>query len=544
MTSPSFLSRLLPTSTLIVEECLRPVATLYQGQDYSGANAIEIKTARGEGSVEITIPETNSYNSAVVPVGEIFDRLKFYPESAIQNAARSFLVPIHRETMLHFLELAPFCLCELATRDTLLGRARGSFENILILYRLSEIFLAAIELLREDAEGQGGQFQVPGILLLRQRYLYLAQLSPLSQPPDYDLNKFVSGYSIRIRRARQAYADILLNEEDRALLAFAEVENGHRWNLDGEVTLLICSFTRRQKTTNEHRSEIIPLELSPIPWPFAREIMADHILTDVLLRRWFLAHDNLRGLSFCLPALYHGLRFIERLAAKLVVNIYALAGIGLLLFLAGFAFPQTTLFPLAGILLGLLLPLVLLCALFFSKKPLSARQALYPLALRVPAMGLVGVLAIAGLMDPLVRFTLNGFDRFLPALFIFGTCMAAALAYIFFEVQTRTLVLGQAIRRAVYLGVCGLVSTLWLAAITGWLVDTIAISHCSPDDMAAGVQCVLVAPYGEVLQFTRHISLFGERISLDYLLLVGALALLVGVFTQIFWEDKAIAEPL
>ncbi len=540
---------------LLVEESLQPSEGIYLGEDYSGANKIVLRAVvepdkdgkNHEKRVLMEIPATGSYPSAWISMGRINDRNDYFRDEEIQNAAKALHDCAERATILHVLRLASFWLSDQAEEEKLLGWERGSFRNLLILYRLAEICLAAIDRLEKELDPVEVQFQAPAALLVRQRYLYLAQLPCLAEEAGEKLSEFVSGYRGLIRRARQAYARLLIEQEDQLSLAFAETRNlPDSWSLDCEATLLIYVFKREEEKPAHVR-------ITGQIWPFAQEVLADHFLTDTLLRKWFLAHDNVAGAAECVKAFYQEQKGWQRRAACILENTYWWGGTGLLLFFAGMA--ATSLPPnlsalaqpillVLGVLTGVAVPLASLVTIFRSKRPLSSRQSLYPLALRVPAMGLVGVVAIAGLVDAFVRFTLNGLERFWYAIFIIAACWIAAFAYIFFEVQTRTPAPSQAGRRALRLWSCGLISTTWLAILTGWLVDPVGLTRCAAEEQAVRGACELLPPYGQVLAMMRSVLFLGARISVDYILLVGAIALLVGVFTQIFWEDRAIAEPL
>lgn len=544
-------SRKTKSEGMAINETLQPIESVYLGGDYSSSHPVEIYK-RGDTAL-IKIPDTTSFGASLIDMGAISDLAKQYKPESIQKAVQGFINPEHRATHLHLLHLSPFWIGALSRLEKILGHERGKFRNILILYRLVEICLEAIQALENDGEEKTSQLQTSASLLLRQRYIYLAQLNPLAIQEREKLPSFVPGYEFQIRKAREAYASLLL-DEDRVLLAFSEVENGGKpWDLDGEVQLLLYGFSRIEGMTQQ---EAIQLISSSNLWSFAKSDLPDMILTDTLLRRWFLAHDDLASASAAVRGLLDSDKKILKLAAGGLNRVYLLSGIGLAFFFAGAYLPEGwQIIPelalgwlkqaliYIGAFIGLILPfLSVITIVFLSQKPFSGRQVLYPLALRVPAMGLVGVLAIAGLADSLVRYTLNAFQWIWPALFVVICSIVAAFAYILFEVQTRIPVRQKAWRRASALWLRGVISTTWLAIVTGWLVDPIGITACTPE-METKIKCI-TNHFGSVISIERSANFLGGRISLDYIFLVGALALLVGVFTQIFWEDKAIAEPL
>lgn len=535
---------------LRIEEGLKPIKGIYQGDDYSSTAQIGLYPEKWTDNKQIIIPQTDSFSFGHYEfnVGPISEVAELFTQDVFRNVLEHFLAPEHRGTILHVLRLSPYWISALAEQEVLLEIKRGKFRNILVLYRLVELCLAAIQALDSSKEERVSRLRNPAGLLLRQRFIYLAQLR-LLEDPDRPLSKYVPGYDFLLREAREAFADLLLDEE-RVLLTFAEVENGGKtWDLDSEVRLLLFEFSRLESNRKNY------LKFGDALWSFAQRDLPGLILTDTLLRRWFLAHDDLDEASAGVHALMKTDLSIPKWAAWVLRHANYLSLVGLVLFFASaFILRNLSLRPerlhewlvaigiYGGAFIGLIPPfLSVLAIMCSSKRQLVSRQVLYPLALRVPAMGLVGVLAIAGLMDSLVQYTLNAFDRLEPALFIVLGSIAAAFAYILFEVQTRIPVRQKAWLRAFALWFRGIVSTLWLAIITGWLVDPIGIAACDPQH--AATSCVTTS-YGSVIELHRFVDFLGGRLSFDYVVLMGAIALLVGVFTQIFWEDKAIAGPL
>lgn len=562
-------------------EHLTPKEDIYLGKDYSippdSMVALEPETSEGL-SFLLKFPRTHIFADEQVEVGPLFARelefqsfdfeVKTYDEETCayddsrkkktnkyhQVAEQITKRPQHA-TIIHALTLSPYWIGALSRQDRLLEQKKFSFLNLLILYRLIEVCLLAIAILEESSDKPDPRFQTTLILLMRQRFLYLAQLSVTHDRPD-KFDEYLPGYRSRIRAARREYAQVLLEQEDEAAQAFAQVESDDPlWDMDQEALLLLYQV-RRQEGVLTFRTDI---------WDIAQRNMEDSLLTDTLLRKWFLAHDSLNQTAHCVKAIYLNAHVAKKrwrecwhkFIAGRLASIYNLLALGLAFFFIWFflSLPFFSQFRYIDVLryvilfassvIGLVIPLVAtISSVVFSKQTFISRQALYPLALRIPAMGLVGTLALAGLADAFVTYALNAFQYPGPASVIAVGSLAGSFLYIYFEVQTRVERKRQAIRRASCLWVKGLVATTWLAILTGWLADPVGLTECKEALNVAGKICDLDPTYGMVIKLHRAVVLFGARLSFDYILMVTVLALLFGVFTQIFWEDKTIAEPL
>lgn len=511
------------------------------------------------------------YDQASLKVGEIYGD-RWDRDYGSGRVAQCLIVGYPLPTVLHILELSPFWISYLAANQNgvfdqvrlnppCYGICEPDFHYFLALYRLVEICLAAIDQFPDAGSKKlaGVRFLPDGlrgarVLLLRQRFLYLSLLVWFVEQEEKakadfgetSVRHYLPGLNSLVRLARREYAGVLLDEEEQVALAFSRVDcGGQPWDLDQEAALLLYAVQLDQDGE---------AQLSDRLCAFARNTMQDSLLTDMILRRWFLAHDDLAGVARAIRQLVQGPQDGGGLAAWLagqVDRIYAWLGIGLvLLLLAGMAttvFPgHSALFdwlaPLPGLMVGLVFPVLISVTVVARSKTIS-RQALYPLALRIPAMGLVGVLAMSGLADPLVKF---GFNALAPqvwggGLFLTFVSLAAAFLYTFFEAHVRSGRPGKALKRAGQLWGVGWISTLWLAVVNAALADVIGLTACDPGAYTLTPE-LCVSP--GVLVFHSGFFLWGMRFSLDYILVMSAMALLVGVFTQIFWEDKAIAEPL
>lgn len=488
------------------------------------------------------------------------------------RVARSLIEENILPTVLHILELSPFWISYLADnerglfgqkRTNLLhdGTSEPDFSYFLSLYRLVKTCLSAI-----DQFPDVGYKNQPGVrflpdslrsaraLLQRQHFLYLGILSWFAareqtaeeDKKEISVQRYLPGLNSLVRLARREYASLLLDEEEQAALAFSRVDcGGQVWDLDQEADLLLYAIEL------DHGG--VP-RMSNRLWSFASETMQDRLLTDMILRRWFLAHDDLAGAARVIQQLVRqqpGKVSLASWLAGQVGRIYAWLGAGLvLLLLAGWAtaaFPPRSvlvvwLAPVPGLVVGLIFPM-LITGVVIARSNAISRQALYPLALRIPAMGLVGVLAMSGLADPLAKFCFNAFAPKVwgVGLFLVLVSLAAAFLYTFFEAHVRTGRRWKALLRAGRLWLVGWVSTLWLAMVSAAIADAIGLTACEPGAYSPTPGFCTSAG---VLTFHSGFFLWGLRFSYDYILVISAMALLVGVFTQIFWEDKAIAEPL
>lgn len=549
-----------PFADLKISESIKPHEGTISEEFIKSANAQGYIELCNGGSVTLVIPKTPKFNELRLDMGPLHTKLNDFGYDGIEKAVLTFIKSDQLFNILNFLHASPFWLSSLAEQANIhednKETSKGLFINFLLLYRIAEILTSTIE--RFNQKFQQTDLDIAHILLARLRYLYLAQLSTDNSHPN--INEYVN-YKIEIRRCREVYARMLIEEEDLVLLAFSEVKTELPWTIEGEAQMLIHKFARvqsRSKSTKEPTQGPSRLEVLPEIWSFAREELKDNLLTDKLLCKWFLAHDNLKGVIVYINTLFKNDNYFTRVAARLSTNTYLFGFIGIILFL--FSIPVshgilgipekaslivTYTLAISGIVCGLLLPILSMFILFSNKKLQIKRQIFYPLVFRIPAMSLVGVLAIAGLMDSLVKFTLNGFDRPVAAVAIILFCLSASFAYTYFEVQSRTLSTGKSRKWAFSLWFSGLVSSLWLAILSGWLIDPIGLTACQPGDVTFGAMCTAqLDALTSVITLKRYVTILGGRISLDYILLVSALALMVGVFTQIFWEDKAIAEPL
>jgi len=436
------------------------------------------------------------------------------------------------------------------------------WEMLLILYRFTEALLETIQEWHYPAPQLNESF----LLLLRQRFRYLVGLQ---KSDSRNWKKRLPDHESAVRRARQEYGEALLTKPDMAELAFGRAAMDAGWSLDEEVQMLI--FDRNHL------------------WPFAFQEQVDRLFTDRLVREWMLARDDISSATRVVQALLSrsAVQFDALTADSsgkssiqtrqhslghsffywLLGNVRRLTILGALFAMFGLAsgsilnlsevasIPVELLVAVIWLMyvLALLSGLCLACVLaamlgaVFRRKPTRlSRQSLYLLVVRIPAMGLVGVLAAAGLADAYINFAFNGFSGsvWLVSIVILLASLSAAYLYILLEVKTKVDDPKQARKRSCSLWWYGWAASFWLALFSAWSADAIGLTHCEPPCRPQALNPCISWNGWSVIPLQHWTTLFGQRISLDYVVIVSALALLVGVFTQIFWEDKSIAEPL
>lgn len=443
------------------------------------------------------------------------------PTFDADKLAKDFLSKVNSYCQTAILKWSPFWL-----DDQFKKSSRSLSEKCIIFYRLADFFLALQQCIQPE-------FTLSTRLLLqRQRFRYIAALQPLEMEQVHGILPY---YNQMVREARQAYGKSLLYDADQTELAMLEAETDCEPTLsaDAEVEMLLYQ----------------PAQSSPLAawfkparmWKFSQFDSIDRLFSDLLIRRWMLNRDDLDGAARALQAiliadtrqtnkggdapawLWQIAAFLVRFFNPLLILLAILCTLGMCtgnhpIFIGSLA-------AAIGLVAIILLPVQILT----QKKLYATWQLLYPLALRIPGMGLVGILAVSGLADQYLVFSATAWQpkTSLAAWTLFSLCMVASFAYVTFEAQTRTHSWGEALLRSIQLWLFGWASTLYLSIFNSWLSSIIGVYDCS--DMTGKW---MSASIGNV------------TVSVDNILIVGAVSLLVGVFTQIFWEDKAIAEPL
>jgi len=472
------------------------------------------------------------------------------PVLQIAEQLASFDHPFAVEQLLTF---SPYWLDQIKKRSDIMGhKEKGKdsttvelFYRKLILFRLVEICLAAIGMWHGDAN----LLRSARLLLLRQRYRYLAWMAVDRQsegPEKGKLERLLPHYEFLVRQAQHEWGEALLKQSDEIEFVLSNgLTTQANWDMDREAALLI------QSPNNS-------------PWFFAVNEANDLFFTDQVIQGWFLARDDLSGATRLIAELATegSTRWPRWLVTFLVKMIHPWAIFWFMLTAAILILTAWRPEWLEGMLsipqifgLPAISPIVFLIFLaLIANVPVALvgialwgrlkRIASYPFALRVPAMGVVGILAIAGLADAYSVFSLNAWRYPWLAFFLLFVSVAASFAYIFFEAQARTRA-KRLLCRVTLLWSYSWASTFWLALFLAFGLDAIGVSTCQRV-VDTDLTCSRLWSDGTYRMVLEHFIEFGDgnQLSIDYVFLVSALALLMGVFTQIFWEDKSIAEPL
>ena len=442
-----------------------------------------------------------------------------------------------------FLYWSPFWV-ETLQSEQLRGYDPNSDDDRLIRYRLVEICLRAIE----KKYPSPGPLAESHTLLLRQRYRLLASLDQ-----SMDQRKRLS-YDRLVREARAAYGQLLLDTLELAeqALALAALDD-KQWSFDHEIEMLLLNQDE---------------EL----WSFAYATEGDRRFSHWLVQNGLLKRDNLPRATKTVAAFAAepqtvGRGFADNDATnswrKKIANSFQyfhlwiicatlLGAVGVWLAGSGFSFLFPGSFPgeegivnagklflsvafIGGVIFPFLYWLLVWKLLNFR------RSGLFPLAMRLPGMALVGILAIAGLSDLYSQFGVNAWTRPLAAWSVFLLSALGALLYLLFEALARVENFRWAWRRSVPLWAYGWSATFWLALLSAWLAAPIGLLAC-PD--ISSHLCLTSGPYHGQVEIVRSFTWAGQRVSMDLVFFLSALALLVGVLTQLFWADKAVTEPL
>lgn len=429
---------------------------------------------------------------------------------------------ISRPNLLVILTWSPFWLERLSLSGD------EPFKNSLIRYRLADACLMALAELSAE-QPLAPHLSDSRILLIRQRFRYLAALS------DSDIyRRKIRGYPSLLRAARESYAHLLLERRADVELALARAvpPRATYWALDEEVSLLIAN------------------PVTGRAWPVTRQTPPDMALTHRLLRQGLLATNNLAAATGTIAnllirpevdgdrpprgwrqtvsewgrsAVAFGLR---KFHFWLCLGTLAAA----IVFYFSQGSPRWFLYVAA---IALLPPLLSwLSSLIILR---GESLVLYPLALRIPGMALLGVIGITGLSDTYTVFALNAWQTPIVAWLVTIFCLTLAFAYVFFQSITRTRDWRLALGRSALLWGYALASAFWISLLFAVLADPLGFTACGPGQVCCA---------DGLLSLNRAMPLWGQRVSLDFTFFFTGLSLLIGVLTQLFWEDKAVAEPI
>ena len=402
------------------------------------------------------------------------------------------------------------------------------FMNSLVRYRLADACLMALAELSAE-QPVAPHLSDSRILLIRQRFRYLAALA------EADIyRRKIRGYLSQLRTARETYARLLLEQRSEVELALARAEPPHtdHWPLDEEVMLLITNPATRRA------------------WPVTRQTPLDMALTHRLIRQGLLPTNNLSAATGSIANLLvrpeadgrqspQGWRQTVsgwwRSAVAFGLHYFHLwlcLGTFISAVVLLFYWHRPNLF-IAVATIALLPPLISWLASLILLRGESL--ALYPLALRIPGMALLGVIGITGLSDTYTVFALNAWQTPVVAWLVTIFCLLLAFAYVYFQSITRTRDWRQALGRSLKLWSYALAVAFWISLLFAALADPLGFTACGP----AQPHCI-----DGLLPLARAMPLWGQRLSIDFTFFFTGLSLLIGVLTQLFWEDKAVAEPI
>lgn len=407
-----------------------------------------------------------------------------------------------------FLRAAPFWLDKPGTDWLPGGIDPDEFQGLLIRYRLAEICLRALPASPMPIDNAAQTER----LLQRQRYRYLTALQPADDAEDPMLSSYLPKYPGLVRAARVEWYEALINQTDDTALAFEQAKppTGDAWDMEAEIRHLVFY------PSGHH------------PAPYAFDSAADRRLSDIIIRRGFLARNNLpdanhavaayladERLRAWLPRFHHW--FI--LWAAVAAGGFWLAGNGWLPRGAGGWVVPAAAVP------GLGLPVAFWVALWRNSR--LKKAILYPPALRVPGLALLGGLVVASGMFDYLAYAVNAWDTPWAAWLLAIGAPLVTFIYITSETLARTNDSRVAGRRALLLTAYLWSAVFWLAVLVGWLAGAMGMAVC-----AGSGQWRFVTMPG------------GVCVSMDLVFIIASLALLIGLLTQLFWEDKSVAEPL
>jgi hypothetical protein len=396
-------------------------------------------------------------------------------------------------------------------------------------WRDAVVRLRLMELLLETLSGKP-EFEDSWRLLLRQRFCFLAWLTllvPERQP--------TAGKQPAENRQAQEGWNELLEYEPRLHQKVRQAQKAWARELieNGDETELLL-----QRLNREMELEARNLLLGPDEtlWTFCRDYPKDCWFSDYILRKWFLPRYDLvtttkvvRGLllgwwltparavfdpSGLLPWI---LTFVGAVVVFISLLLYVRLGEESAVWVRWFVF--------GGELIGFV-PFVGLIGVR------STRAALYPLALRLPAGALVGLVTLTGLVDSLTEFEFVSFNQPWPTRLMIAAALGGAGLYLLAEARSRLADWQLVCRRALGLWAYGWAQAVWLTTAVAWLLT-------KPAGLMGPTGCKVTA---RVVPMEWPVQ--GLCISVDYVVLVSALAFGIGVLLQILWEEKAITEPL
>lgn len=385
--------------------------------------------------------------------------------------------------------------------------------------RLRLLNLLIIEL--KDRESYQGTYW----LLLRQRFILLAVLAAYDRSKVEWIHEFQESYirllNYEVHRAQREWGQILIEHPDQLVLLLTDY---HGLDIESEGKRLVLNDE----------------EL----WPFLTGNERDQALIDYIVSKWFLRRYDLQtatkvvgqaiarrkqfsdanASSAKTPWLFRGGMPFGALWLSVALWIGAIAVFLISSHTSRWRDSFQNIIPQGMIYIALGIPVLVGLKTALTMLMRGRRMVLYPLALRLPAAAVVGTMAMSGLTDRLTDFLFTSLNHPVAAVVMMALALIAAYGYILSEVCSRLGNSPYAWKRACFLWLYGWACTTLIAIGAAWLAIPVGLAQCSG--------C------------WSQIPVWGGCISIDYVLVSSALALFIGVFVQIFWEDKAITEPL
>ncbi len=380
-------------------------------------------------------------------------------------------------------------------------------QNLLVLYRILAIFYAYLE-----AEDRQDVFQLTRCLLSRQLFRLATTLYVFGGNGKIDEKQEAD-----IRKWRKIYGNYLALQPDITRLALNEGENteaGLGLSFEDEAKMLLFYETKIEKLKKVANSTI-----------------GDRDLSDLLIRKYMLSTDDLWGVG----------REITHLVSFRNNGNGNLRNLMIRTFLPTFPFLVITSAILAILSYwSLTLPdlgwdtfdppmkysilatsslcifvaaWVMFIIIFLTTSGYWKYKLVYLLAIRVPAMNFVGAIAILGLGEKILKFA-GGLPKDSLLIVLLGLLLPS-LVYIFGEISTRNQSTPTLILRTLFITAYSYSFSVLIASILVTVTPSLGV--ISPQDISQPVSFVMI---------------------------VGALLMMIGVFTQIFWEEKSLIDPL
>ncbi len=432
---------------------------------------------------------------------------------------------------MELIRAAPIWIDTLILKDGIvLGYSITDHERTVIALRVTQALIYFLESLEPASYDQNQTY----FLLLRLKYNLLRRYDQhlrSEEAPSIDI--FEGEFDREFLRTHKLCAEKIIEQPDLVRMSLRNLY-GKEISLTGEADTLLYAPAPIQHGSLYTTNPDIVLQL------FAEEHEGAYQV-DYLLRRFYLYHDDLTGVSRYLSTLAKrkksngGNRILRNFIAFFIQ--WGRQGIilsAILFFL--FVFSPTTFFSTSHrpaidfmvaifLLISLIVPTLAMLAAWFEKPFHWMYQMFYPFAMRVPAMIVVGTFATNQLLHVGDIVDLPPGLEILIVVFL----AAASLGYMLTEVGSKKLPNLNIFYRCLAL-------FLYTAAISTW-VSVINIFF----DMFYNFRSdYLLGGTGIITLALESIA----KIPILHLMIYIGLILMIGVFTQIFWEDRSLAEPL